>query len=81
MACAIVGGETVAERAKLMAHFVAVAAALRKLHNYNGMMAIIAGLGNAAVHRLKHTEAALGKQVLHPAASARSSVPLCWRAH
>ena len=59
---AVVGTQPLVERALLLAHFVAVAAELRKLHNYNGLMAVLAGLGNAAVHRLRWCKQRMPRQ-------------------
>eukprot|EP00966_Prymnesium_polylepis_P056506 1307379-Prymnesium_polylepis.1 len=59
---AVVGTAPLFERAALIAHFVAVALELRKLHNYNGVMAVLAGLGNAAVHRLRCSKSRISRQ-------------------
>ena len=55
VASAIVTTPRIATRAVLFAHFLAVAAELRSLQNYNSLNAILAGLGSAAVHRLRAT--------------------------
>ena len=63
---AIVGVRHVTQRAALMGHFIGVAAELRRLHNYSGVNAILAGLGSAAVHRLKHTQVLLPPPIPPP---------------
>jgi hypothetical protein len=51
----IVSCERLRERAKVMARFIEIARALRGLQNYSMLMAVLAGMNNAAVHRLKFT--------------------------
>ena len=50
---AVVGAPSVGERAALLTHFVAVGVELRALRNFNGVNAVLAGLSNSAVHRMK----------------------------
>ena len=58
----MVGTLALHERAALLEHFVAVALESRKLHNYNGVMAVLAGLGNASVHRLRLCKQRMSRQ-------------------
>eukprot|EP01128_Nolandella_sp_AFSM9_P005157 TRINITY_DN2457_c0_g1_i1.p1 TRINITY_DN2457_c0_g1~~TRINITY_DN2457_c0_g1_i1.p1 ORF type:complete len:870 (-),score=175.46 TRINITY_DN2457_c0_g1_i1:2142-4751(-) len=46
-------------RVKVMQKFVEVAYQLQSMHNFSGTVAIISGLGNASVYRLKKTRAGL----------------------
>ncbi|KAJ6249910.1 ras guanine nucleotide exchange factor i-related [Anaeramoeba flamelloides] len=55
VATAILKGERVKERGKSLRWFINIASHCRKLNNFNGLMAILSGLGSSAVHRLKHT--------------------------
>lgn len=51
-------------RAKMLEKFMNIAAILRHDNNYNTLQAVLAGLGNASVHRLKNTRELLnGKPV------------------
>lgn len=51
-------------RARLLEKFMNIAVLLRHANNYNTLQAVLAGLGNAAVHRLKNTRELLnGKPV------------------
>ncbi|CAO1630394.1 unnamed protein product [Sympodiomycopsis kandeliae] len=51
-------------RARMLEKFMNIAAILRHDNNYNTLQAVLAGLGNAAVHRLKQTRELLaGKPV------------------
>jgi hypothetical protein len=51
-------------RARMLEKFMSIAAILRHSNNYNTLHAVLAGLGNASVHRLKHTRELLnGKAV------------------
>lgn len=51
-------------RARMLEKFMNIAAILRHDNNYNTLQAVLAGLGNAAVHRLKYTrEFLMGKPV------------------
>lgn len=53
------------QRARMLEKFMEVATILRKTNNYNTLHAILAGLGNASIHRLKHTRELLnGKPVM-----------------
>jgi len=47
--------ERTRQRAKVMARFIKIAEHLRTLQNFNSIMAIIAGLNNTAVYRLKYS--------------------------
>ena len=60
VASALVSTPDVGTRAALFSHFVAVGSELRRLANFNALMAILAALGSAAVHRLKATRAKIG---------------------
>lgn len=54
----------VKHRARMVEKFMNIAAILRHDNNYNSLQAILAGLGNSAVHRLRHTREQLnGKPV------------------
>lgn len=57
VAASIVLADTVRRRAKMIVHHLGVCAELRdgKLQNYHILAAILAGLGNASVSRLRHT--------------------------
>ncbi|KAJ3443945.1 ras guanine nucleotide exchange factor i-related [Anaeramoeba flamelloides] len=55
VATAILKRERVKERGKALRWFINIASHCRKLNNFNGLMAILSGLGSSAVHRLKHT--------------------------
>ena len=50
---AVVSSRDLLERAQLMSQFVAVGMELLKLGNFNGLTAILAGLSNSAVYRLR----------------------------
>lgn len=53
------------QRARLLEKFMDIAGILRKTNNYNTLHAVLAGLGNASVHRLKNTRELLnGKPVI-----------------
>jgi hypothetical protein len=54
--------ERLKDRVATYSFFVLVAKDLFDLHNFNSMMAIIAGLNNAAISRLKFTSAELPKK-------------------
>jgi len=47
------------QRVEVLRKFIRIAACLRKLNNFNGVMEIIAGINNSAVRRLKSTWAEL----------------------
>ena len=49
-------------RVALVKYFLDVATELKKLNNFNSLMAIISGLNNSAVYRLKHTFNSLPKK-------------------
>ncbi|PWN44889.1 ras GEF [Ceraceosorus guamensis] len=52
-------------RAKMLEKFMRVASLLRNVNNYNTLHAVLAGLGNASIHRLKTTRDLLnGKPVI-----------------
>ncbi|KAL6053479.1 RasGEF domain containing protein [Balamuthia mandrillaris] len=55
VAATIVHTEVLRKRIKLYTHFVQMAYHLRKLNNFNSLMAVLAGLNSSPVHRLKHT--------------------------
>lgn len=60
----LVQGKT-KHRAKMLEKFMNVAAILRRDNNYNTLHSVLAGLGNASIHRLKHTRELLnGKPVI-----------------
>eukprot|EP01104_Vermistella_antarctica_P005909 TRINITY_DN16657_c0_g1_i1.p1 TRINITY_DN16657_c0_g1~~TRINITY_DN16657_c0_g1_i1.p1 ORF type:complete len:1049 (+),score=228.63 TRINITY_DN16657_c0_g1_i1:400-3546(+) len=50
---------TLKERTRTLSKLINIALHLRKLGNFNSLMAIIAGMNHASVHRLKHTKEAL----------------------
>ena len=62
VASAIVLADTVRRRVKTIVHFLEVAQALRELQNFHSLSALVSGLGNASVIRLKHTFEALPKK-------------------
>jgi hypothetical protein len=49
----IVRAETLRERVRVMERFIALATQLRHLQNFNSMMAILSGLNNSAVFRVR----------------------------
>ncbi|KAJ6229147.1 guanine nucleotide exchange factor [Anaeramoeba flamelloides] len=51
------------KRSKLINKFIKVAEHMKNLNNFNGLMAIIAGLDNSAIFRLKHTWDEVSKQL------------------
>lgn len=53
----------VKERARVATKFMAVAKCLRELNNFNTLMSIVSGLNIHATLRLKHTFAAVKKNV------------------
>ena len=59
---AIIGTSMLATRTQLVAHLVAVGVELRRLANFNSVMALIAALGSAAVHRLSGTKQKLDRK-------------------
>ena len=52
------------QRAKLMKHLIMISSALRQINNFHLLTAIVSGLSNSAVLRLKWTRLKLPKQVL-----------------
>ncbi|KJE89917.1 hypothetical protein CAOG_009414 [Capsaspora owczarzaki ATCC 30864] len=63
VASAILSEDAVKARAKVVAHFIMVAEKCRSLNNFNAVMAVLAGMSNAAVYRLKKTWEALPNKV------------------
>ncbi|KAF2636438.1 ras GEF [Massarina eburnea CBS 473.64] len=57
--------EKARHRAEMMEKWMKVARELRKLNNYNTLGAVIAGIKNASVYRLKETSSLLPQQVGH----------------
>lgn len=52
------------QRARMLEKFIEIAGILRRINNYNTLHAVLAGLGNASIHRLRHTRELLnGKRV------------------
>lgn len=51
---------TLRARAKMLQKMVDITKALRKLHCFNGIMALLSGMNSAAVRRLQHTFEAVG---------------------
>jgi hypothetical protein len=64
VATSIVLAASVRRRAKLMGHWLEVCAALQQLQNFHSLSAIVSGLGNAAVIRLRHSREAMAKKHL-----------------
>ena len=62
VATSIVLKATPKQRAKVMGLWLDVCVALQGLQNYHSLSAIVSGLGNASVIRLKHTKDALSKK-------------------
>eukprot|EP00003_Mantamonas_plastica_P032968 TRINITY_DN91_c1_g1_i9.p1 TRINITY_DN91_c1_g1~~TRINITY_DN91_c1_g1_i9.p1 ORF type:complete len:1069 (+),score=373.78 TRINITY_DN91_c1_g1_i9:48-3254(+) len=60
----IMEGETAKARGKMMSTFISCASALRKLNNVASMAAVVAGLNNMAVHRLKFSRKNLKRSEL-----------------
>jgi len=56
VASSIVKQDKVKNRAKIMAKFIRIAEHLKNLKNFNCVIAILSGIGNSAVHRLKWTK-------------------------
>jgi hypothetical protein len=48
--------------ARVMARFIKIAEHLRKLNNYNTLMAVFTGLNNSSVHRLRYTRRELPRE-------------------
>lgn len=59
VATSVVLADTLRRRVKMMGLWLDVAAALQQLQNYHSLSAIVSGLGNASVLRLKNTRAGL----------------------
>eukprot|EP00297_Palpitomonas_bilix_P023714 CAMPEP_0113894482 /NCGR_PEP_ID=MMETSP0780_2-20120614/16752_1 /TAXON_ID=652834 /ORGANISM="Palpitomonas bilix" /LENGTH=629 /DNA_ID=CAMNT_0000885047 /DNA_START=31 /DNA_END=1920 /DNA_ORIENTATION=- /assembly_acc=CAM_ASM_000599 len=55
VARAVVEKEKLKDRVQVLTKLVTIAEHLRGLNNFNAAMAVVAGLSNAAVHRLRHT--------------------------
>eukprot|EP00004_Rigifila_ramosa_P007499 TRINITY_DN1849_c0_g1_i3.p1 TRINITY_DN1849_c0_g1~~TRINITY_DN1849_c0_g1_i3.p1 ORF type:complete len:1081 (+),score=249.42 TRINITY_DN1849_c0_g1_i3:2-3244(+) len=55
VATTIVSAEKLKLRTQLLLKFIDILSQLHKLNNYNSLLAIISGLGNSSVHRLRHT--------------------------
>ncbi|KAI8341900.1 ras guanine nucleotide exchange factor domain-containing protein [Chlamydoabsidia padenii] len=53
------------KRVALLEKFMMVAVALRHLNNYNTLMAILAGINNAAILRLKQTQEGIKKKKIY----------------
>ncbi|ORZ23955.1 ras guanine nucleotide exchange factor domain-containing protein [Absidia repens] len=53
------------KRVALLEKFMTIAVALRDLNNYNSLMAILAGVNNAAILRMKHTQEAIKKKKIY----------------
>lgn len=51
----IVSRKMLADRINCVSKFIEIAVCLRELNNFNGLLSIIGGLNNSAVHRLKKT--------------------------
>ena len=58
----IVSQEKLKDRKNMIIRFLRIAEHLRAMHNYNALVSIMAGLENAAVHRLKHTREEIPKR-------------------
>lgn len=56
VATSIVGSEKIRQRVKVMTKFLRLADILRKMNNFNTMVAVVAGINASAVHRLKWTK-------------------------
>uniref|UniRef100_A0AAY4AAP6 RAS guanyl-releasing protein 2 n=1 Tax=Denticeps clupeoides TaxID=299321 RepID=A0AAY4AAP6_9TELE len=54
---------TAQQRAVVMSHFVKVAKELLHLQNFNTLMAVVGGLSNSSIARLKDTQALLSNEV------------------
>merc|ERR1712100_687154 len=51
----VVGEPEVRKRAMVVEFMIKISVALRELHNFNGLMEVLAGLQSSAVSRLKKT--------------------------
>jgi len=54
----------VKERGRILNKMLAVMRQLKQLHNFNSLMALLAGINCSAVFRLKHSFAQLGARSL-----------------
>lgn len=54
--------DSLKDRIRALTKLINVAMHLRKLNNFNSVMAVLAGINTSAVYRLKHTKAALSQQ-------------------
>ncbi|CAO3593940.1 unnamed protein product [Absidia cylindrospora] len=61
----IVTQSKLGKRVALLEKFMTIAVALRDLNNYNSLMAILAGVNNAAILRMKHTQEAIKKKKIY----------------
>jgi len=58
----VLNGSTHKDRVQIILHFVQVAKTLQRMNNFNGMCAVISGLNNSSVTRLKRTFTRLAKK-------------------
>ncbi|KAL6047267.1 Guanine-nucleotide dissociation stimulator CDC25 [Balamuthia mandrillaris] len=58
----ILSCRTIKMRVKVMTKFINIAQHLKAFNNFNSVMEVMAGFNSAAVHRLKHTRAALSER-------------------
>lgn len=63
--------ENISVRCKVLKHFISVAEKCRALNNFNSLMAILAALSSAPVHRLKRTWAGLSSKEKKAVAALR----------
>ncbi|GBP87738.1 Protein son of sevenless [Eumeta japonica] len=68
----IVETENLDERAGVVCRLVEVGIALRELNNFNGVLAVVAAMGSASVHRLRHTFALLPPKLARALADHRA---------
>jgi len=62
-ACSVIIWQpTLKERTRILTKLINMAEYLRKINNFNALMALLAGINNAATYRLKHTREGLSKQ-------------------
>ncbi|SAM08808.1 hypothetical protein [Absidia glauca] len=61
----IVTQPNLTKRVALLEKFMAIAVALRDLNNYNTLMAILAGISNAAILRLKQTQEGIKRKKIY----------------
>jgi len=62
VARAVVGEERFRQRVRVMTKVIRIAQSLYAKNNFNGLLAVMAGLNNSAVHRLKFTFEELDKK-------------------